>query len=227
MFERTAESLSERLLLQKANLGKYKSAVGATVQEETDVDEDSGNLQYVLEYADLIEANKKVVNRIKDAVYDGDPDDPVSDFPTFPAGAPPFDLKSGIKERFEKRNARWKTAAGYTPEIGIALGIIEASSGSPSPDTLQAASKLRDLGGYQYEADFKKQGMSAMLYQHRIKGTEKWANEKTALSSPVVINVDAPAVEGAAVQLEIRCRLLKGNTPVGEWSPIYTLTVNP
>lgn len=227
MFPKTSEALLERLLLQKANIGTYKLAVSATVQEQTDITEDSANLQYVLGYADLIEANKKTVTQIKNAVYNGDPDEPISAFPVFPAAAPPFPVRAGIEERFNRRSRRFKTADGYTKEIGIALGIEQPETNTPSPDDLIAAITLKDLGGYQYQGEFLKQGQSAMLIEQRIKGTEKWFEAKTALVSPVTVNVNPPAVEGAAVQLEIRARLMKGNLQVGQWSPIYLLTVNP
>ena len=227
MFPKTAESLLERLQLQKANLPTYKTAVGATVQDDNDITEDGGNLQYIIEYAELIEANKKTVNQIKKTVYEGDPDETISAFPVFPAAAPPFSpMNAGIEERFRKRNARFKTADGYTKEIGIALGIEQPEGNQPSPDSLIAALKLTVSGDYQYEAEFHKHGQSAMLIQQRVKGTEKWTEAKTALASPATVTVEPPANEGAAVQLEIRARLLKGNDPVGQWSPIYPLTVS-
>lgn len=227
MFSRTPEVLLERLLLQQANIGTYKIAVGVTAQEQTDITEDAANLQYIINFADLIEANKRGVFQIKNAVYNGDPDVPVSDFPEFPSAAPPFPLRAGIEARFNKRNARFKTAEGYTKEIGIALGIEQSEGSAPSLGDMTAALKPSDLGGYQYKVEFQKQGQSAMLVQQRKKGAEKWSEAKTALTSPATVTVDEPETEGAAVQLEIRGRLMKGNEQIGQWSPIYTVTVNP
>lgn len=215
------------LLLQQENLPTYQTEVGASAADITAVTNDAANLQYLLEYTALIEANKKTVNQIKDAVYEGNPDEAVSPFPIFSPAAPPFPLASGIEKRARQRNARFKTAAGYSEEIGKALGIITGAGEAPSTDDLTAALKLTDLGGYQYSMDFRKQGMDAMFTQQRVKGTEKWFDATTALVSPAVVTVDAPATDGAAVQLEIRGRLMKGNQLVGNWSPIYPLTVNP
>ena len=69
--------------------------------------------------------------------------------------------------------------------------------------------------------------MSAMFVQDHLKGTEKWRDAKTILTSPDIVNVEPPATEGAAVQLEVRGRLMNGNQLVGQWSLIYPLTVNP
>lgn len=225
MSTNTPEDLLAASQVMQANLPKYKDAVGATTADITEVNEDTANLENVLEYTEIVEADKKTVYKIKQSLFNGSADEPVAEFPVFPVAAPPFALKAGCLERYNDRKRCFKAAKGYTKAIGIALGI-ESDTLKPAPDSLQAAAKVRDLGGYQFEAEFKKQGMSGMLFQDRVKGTEKWRDAKTALTSPVVIDVDVPSIEGAAVQIEIRCRLLKGNTPVGEWSPIYPLTVN-
>lgn len=224
----TIEKLLNSLQLMKENLPQYQTEVGATAADITQVDEDFANLQAIDDYAEIIEAAKITTNQIKNAVFNGDPNAAIADVPTVAAFAAPFPpMKPGILDRFQKLARRFKTAAGYTKEIGIALGIDEAGGDSISPETLVAELKPADLGGYQLEVSFKKQGMSGMLIQYRVKGTEKWLELKTALQSPVVCDVPPPPVEDAAVQIEIRGRLLDGNTQVGQWSPIYPLTVNP
>ncbi len=119
----TIEKLLAMLLLQKANLPTFQSQVGATNAELQEVSEEAGNLQYMIDLAALIEANKKSITKIKQQVYNGDPDVDVPPFPVFPLIAPPFALVSGTLERANRRNRRYKAAAEYNKEIGMALGI--------------------------------------------------------------------------------------------------------
>jgi hypothetical protein len=55
----------------------------------------AGNLQYLIDYPALIEVNKRTVNKIKQEVFNGETDEPVSAFPAFPAAAPPNPLVAG------------------------------------------------------------------------------------------------------------------------------------
>ena len=213
MKTNTIEKLLNSLQLMDENLPQYQGEVGATADDIKQVGNDLANLQAINDYFELVDAAKITTNQIKNAVFAGDPNAPLANVPAI--------------GRFLKLARRYKAAAGYTKQIGIALGIDDAGGDSVSPDSLVAALSVRDLGNYQLDAVFKKQGMSAMLIQYRQKGTEKWLDLKTALQSPVKADIPPPATEGAAVQIELRARLLDGNQEVGAWSPIYPLTVNP
>jgi hypothetical protein len=212
----------------KEDLPQYQTEIGADTNDIKQVAVDLANLPAVNDYFEPVDAAKITTNQIKNAVFNGDPNAPLAIVPTIGGFTVPFPpMKPGCLDRFQRLARRFKAAAGYTKEIGITLGIDEAGGDSVSSDTLTAALAVRDLGSYQLEASFKKQGMSAMLIQYRPKGTEKWLELKTALQSLVVANVPPPDAEGAALQLEIRARLLDGNQQVGQWSPIYPVTVNP
>lgn len=222
----TPERLLGALTTLEDNLPTYQAEVEATAAEITAVSQDRANLAQSIANGELYEQRKITSTAIKNSVYDGDPSEKIAEYPSSAVDPLPFpEVRQGAKTRYRDLKARYKTADGYTLEIGIALGFEDAPSEAPSLDSLQASAKVRDLGGYQYEGDFLKKGMTGVLFQHRIKGTEKWIDAKTAFGSPVIINVEPPAIEGAAVQIEIRCRLLKGNNLVGQWSPIYPLTV--
>src|SRR3954462_10554828 len=110
----TIEKLLAMLLLQVANLLTYKSQVNATDADIETVGHDAANIQAVVEYADVVEANKKTVNKIKQQLYNGDPDEEISPFPSFAKFNEPFALVAGALERAQKRNRRFKSADGYT-----------------------------------------------------------------------------------------------------------------
>ncbi len=123
----TYQKLIEVLTLQVANLPTYQAAIGATNQELQDVTDALDLLIYLRDYADLMDANKQTVFQIKQAVFNGDKEEPIAAFPVFPPAAPPHTPTADLLGDAQARHRRWKSAAGYTEEIGIALGIEENS----------------------------------------------------------------------------------------------------
>lgn len=224
---RKPEQLLDRLNVEQANIETYKAALGFGAAEIAECTQDRANLVAAMDNQDIAEADKKMVTKVKNDVFDGDENDGLSPYPSFTLTALPFpEMKAGALSRYEKRRARAKLASGYTEQIGIALGYKTAPTEQIADGELVAALKIADLGGYQYRVEFLKQGKSGILVQERLRGSESWAKEKTALQSPFTVSVAPPANEGAPVQIEIRGRLLDGNDQVGQWSPIYPLTVN-
>lgn len=224
---RTAEELLDKLNVEQANIETYKAALGFGSAEIAECTQDRANLVAAMDNQDIVEADKKMVTRVKNDVFDGDENKDLSAYPSFTLTALPFPtMKSGALTRYAKRKARAKLAGGYTEQIGIAMGYVDAPTEPVADAELVAALKVTDLGGYQYEVEFLKQGKKGMLIQERAKGSESWAKEKTALSSPITISLAPPDAAGAPVQIELHGRLLDGNAPVGNWSPIYPLTVN-
>lgn len=228
MYPNSINELLEALTMQEANIATYKNEVGATSADITENLQDRANMAVAVGNAELVETNKQVTNQIKNAVYNAEPTDSIAPYPAFALTPLPFpEVIGGALMRYLERRRRFKAAKGYTKEIGIALGLEKPDANPISPSELTAAAKLKDAGNYQFEAEFKKQGMSGMAFQYRVKGTEKWSGAFNALQSPVLISIEHPSIADTAIQIEIRCRLLQGNNQVGEWSPIYLLTVNP
>ena len=223
----TAERLLEALTVEESNINTYKSQLGFTGNEVNECTQDRANLAVALNNVDVCSADSKSVTKVKNLVYEGSTAVSVEPYPTFAIVALPFPgLKAGSLPRYTNRKQRGKLAAGYTEQIGLAMGYADASPTPVAPDALIAAAKLKDAGNYKFEAEFKKQGMSGMAFQYRLKGIEKWGGAFNAIQSPVLISVEPPATEGDVVQIEVRCHLLQGNDLVGQWSPIYPLTVS-
>ena len=228
MDTNTAEKLLEALTVEKANINTYKGQLGFVGSEVTECEQDHANLSVALDNVDISAADSKGVTKVKNLVFDGETTESVEPYPPFAITPLPFPaVKAGSRPRYANRKQRGKLAPGYTEQIGLAMGYEDAPPTPVSPTELVAAAKFKDLGNYQFEAVFAKQGMSGMAFQYRVKGTEKWGGAVNAIQSPVSITVEPPATEGDVVQIEIRCRLLQGNEQIGQWSPIYPLTVNP
>ncbi|CAN5310289.1 hypothetical protein BH10ACI1_BH10ACI1_16480 [soil metagenome] len=226
MYPETDEEFLEALTLQETHIDQYKSDVGASDEDIRENNQDRANTAASMANQVLADAIKLAATQIKNAVRNGSPLDPVSAYPADTIAALPFPtVPAGAETRYNERRRRYKSAKGYTKEIGIALGLEKPAQARIQSELLTAAATLKDLGNYQAQGEFKKQGMNGMAFQWRVKGTEKWSNAINALQSPVVFGITEPATEGAAVQIEVRCRLLQGNTQVGNWSPIYLLTI--
>ncbi len=227
MQTNTAERLLEALTVEAANISTYETQLGFSRTEVDECNQDKANLEVTLDNTDVARAGSKGTTAIKDAYYNGNPAETIEPYPSMALTVLPFpSAKAGALSRYNNRKGRAKLAAGYTREIGIAMGYEDAPSEPVSPDSLQGSLKsYKDLGDYEFEAAFAKQGMSGLLIQYRVKGTERWFDIKTALSSPVTVRVTPPGTDGAALEIEIRVRLLDGNTQVGSWSPIYPLTL--
>jgi hypothetical protein len=224
---RTYDELVNCLVLQNANLPTYKTQVGAGDADIEAVAEELANLQYLDEYAATTDAKKKTVFEIKQAVFNGDPDDGVSPFPVFAAAAPPFALVAGCLERAQKRNARFKTADGYTKEIGIALGI-DGDSQSISPDSVKPTLEVTPAqSGYEAAIVVGKRG-NATMYKvlGRRMNSETWnvLDSGTGKGGSVTIT---PTTPGLPEKMQLKIQLYKNNEPYGQQSDPVDATFNP
>lgn len=225
----TIDKLIDCLQLQVANLPTYQVAVGATVGDVNAVLDAHANLEYIRDYADLIDANKKAVTQIKQAVYNGDINDTISAFPVFPAGDFPSAAVAGELERAQIRNRRFKLGPGYTEEIGVALGI----AGSPQtidPGTIIPTIEVTaSQSDYLFSIVVTNRGQSDMWDVQTSKvGANQWSTAKssTGKSTDVTMPPNDPEAPGP-YQIQIRVRLKRNGSNYGQLSPIAQVTVNP
>ncbi len=227
MLINTFEKLLAMLLLQVANLLTYKSQVGASDADIEEVTHDAANLQAVAEYAAITEANKKTVNKIKQQLYNGEPDEAISPFPAFTKFIPPFDLTAGALERAQKRNRRFKAADGYSKEIGIALGIEDVSDARP-PETVKPSFEAFPAQmGYEAAIVISNRGKSDMWKALGQKGDSQKRSELasgTGKSGDIKIT---PTEEGKPERMLVMIQLYKANEPYGQPSDPQYITFNP
>lgn len=230
IFLNTIDRLIECLALQVANLPTYQAAVGASAADITAVTEALANLEYIRDYSDLIDANKKTVFQIKALIFNGDPDETVPAFPVFPAGGLPETPLAGELERANIRNRRFKLGPAYNEEIGTALGIESSGSGSipigpggitPTLELHPAASggMFACIVGNRGESD-------AWRIEILRTGGSTWQNVSTytGKSADVTITLTNPA---QPEQIQVRVQLRKNNENYGNVSTATTITVNP
>jgi hypothetical protein len=220
----TFEKLLTMALLQKQHLETYKNEVGATAAEITSVTQAAENLQYLKDYLITVEADKMSVTQIKNAVYDGEQ---VSAFAGFPAFSPPHPLVAGLKEDFQKRNARYKLADGYTREIGILLGIVE-NTPSISPDSVKPTfESFPAQMGYSAGLVVANRGKSTMWKPLGQKaGSTKWFELGSNTGKAGNVEIE-PTTPGQPERLLVMIQLYKNNEPYGQPSDPQYVTFNP
>jgi hypothetical protein len=223
----TVDRLITTLSLQKTNLPTYQLQVGATNADIAAVSSELDDLQYIVNFADLIDADKQTVTKIKNAMFSGNPDEPLSPFPVFPIGALPNGVGAGLRELAYRRNRRFKAAAGYTKEIGIALGI-ESEARELVPDSVKPSMQLFAAQSfYTFSVVIANRGASDMWDVMILrKGANGWSKAASATGKSIDVTV-TPASAGEPEQMQVRVQLKKNNANYGQPSDIAYVTVNP
>lgn len=220
------DGLIAKLTLQKSNIGTYTSDVGATLIEVEDITNDLANLEYAEEYSDIVDENKKTCTQIKQALFNGDENIPVAAYPPFPVGELPEEAKAGAYQRFMARGARWKTAAGWTPEIGTALGY-DGPAPKPIPGTVKPdIQAFAAASNAHFSLVVSGRGEANMwdVYILRKGGTWTKIDTKSGKSADIYVTLTTP---GEAEQIQVRVQLIKSNEEYGQVSdPVY-VTLNP
>ena len=224
----TPEQLLAKLEIQEENINTYRSQVDATDQDIMEISRDKTILQFVVERAIVVEAGKKTTNAIKDHVFDGDANIPVASYPNLPNGAPPEALVGGCLGRFKERNRRFKASKGYTREIGIALGIVDETKSSVSPDSVKPTLEASAASsGYLVGVLIGNRAESSMW-----KISARRANSETPaeISSGTGKSADitiSPTTNGQPEKIELFVQLYKNNQPYGQRSDSVYVTVSP
>lgn len=231
----TIEKLRTCLQLQKGNIGTYQTEVGATAQDVTDINDQLGIINSLIEHCELYDANKKTAFGVKDQCYRGDENEPVAAVPTTPAFVPPAALVSGILHITNSRNRRFREGPAFDEEIGVALGILTVGptaptnpgSVTPTVELFPAASgaMFSCVVGNRVDSD------SWIVQIMRTGGAGGgggggWQNlgTFTGKSADVTITLTNP---GQPEQIQVRIQLRKSNADYGNVSPALTVTVNP
>lgn len=156
--------------------------------------------------------------------------DPLAEVPSTPTqpaeGPPPAEPAVGIEKFTRKWAAQIKKSAIYAPADGEAMGIAAPESEGRQPEDMKPTFKAVTREAFQVGVTFKKQGMSAVRFEYRHKGSGTWLPAGVLLASPGSFTV-APAVPGEAEQIEVRAIFMQGNENVGLWSAIEVVYVGP
>lgn len=223
------EQLIDRLQLQVANLSTYQATLGLSNQLVDDVGTDLDAMNYMRDYSEIIEANKKTVFAIKQAVYNGDPDIPTSPFPLFPAANPPVNPpQTGVLTRDQDRARIIKASPNYTNEIGVALGLVGAQQ-AIDPNTVTPTIEVSAAQtGNLFSIVVSNRGTSDMWDVQIAKvGTITYSVAKSATGKSTDVIVPPDAENPVPRQFLVRVQLKKANANYGQLSNIVLVTINP
>ncbi len=163
----------------------------------------------------------------RDAHFMGDPNAPVGPLPgtttpTAPVGVPPA---LGIVTRIRGAVKRIKGSPGYTPTIGEALRIV-ASTPPVDPNTAKPPLRARPLTMFQAELRWKRGSFSGVLVQSQRDGEADWA-ELGVKTGTTFVDERAPQQAGKPEVRRYRQVYVKNDEPVGLWSDVVSVTVQP
>lgn len=220
------DELIGKLTTQKANIGTYGPEVGATLPEIADITNDLENLEEAGEISEVVDDNKKVCTQIKQALFNGDENVPIPEYPVFPVAVLPQPAKAGALQRFIDRGKRWKTSNGWTPEIGTALGY-DGPAPKPVPGTVKPSIEaFAAAANAMFSLVVSNRGEAPMWDVYILRKGGNWTKVDTASGKSADIHV-ALTTPGEAEQIQVRVQLRKNNEDYGQLSdPVY-VTLNP
>lgn len=190
------------------------------------LDKDNLWLQYWVQAKFAAKAQEKQLGDYVDLIANGETGAPQPDLPQWALPPnPPANIAPGFRKKIRSLARQIKANPIYTPADGALLGIVSPEEGGRNPEDTTPELKLRSVSNYGVEVDFRKYGLDAVRIEIRHKaGT--WQLAAILTNSPGIFNV-IPTTPGDAEQIEVRAVFLVKNQPFGNYSPIYTVVIQP
>lgn len=193
----------------------------------TQIGLDNTWVQYWVEARNSAKQQEKQLSDYFTEIVRGDlgapqPTQPIWELPSNP---PPF-VSPGINKRIREIAASIKAQKSiYTRADGELLGIVTPEEAGFNEMEFTPEVRLRSLSNYAVEADFRKYGLDALRIEYRHKNGN-WQLAAILTSSPGVFNV-VPTTFGNAEQIEVRAVFVVKNQIFGNYSPSYTIVIQP
>lgn len=227
----TPERLFDKLTVEKANVNTYKTQLGFGAPEIDENEQDHANLGTAIENVPIATDGKESVTEVKNAVFNGDGNESVNPYPSFTLTALPFpNVKAGALSRYENRKKRAKLASGYTEQIGIAMGYVDAVGEHVSPDSVQLVIETAHpaASGYGFALIVSNRvDADSWQVKYRVKGGgETLHNLDTATGKSAEFTVP-PLTPGQPMQIEVIVQGRKNNQNYGQPSDPKAVTLNP
>jgi len=219
--------LLEHLYKQTQSINQYKNEAGADGAEITELDNDYGNMNAIMDFCPLAEEYKTTAFGIKRTLIRGKIGEPVGDMMNAPAFTPPAALNAGIAERSRERDGRWKRAKTMTEAARIALDLLDTPN-NVSPETTKPTFEAHPAQmGYEVALVVAHRGKSNMwkVLAQKANST-KWFELATMTGKSGNISIE-PSVEGQPERLLLMIQLYKNNEPYGQPSDPQYVSFNP
>ncbi|HQU85237.1 MAG TPA: hypothetical protein PKY59_19005 [Pyrinomonadaceae bacterium] len=179
----------------------------------------------IYQKSEQINASKSDLSAWLDAILNGKPRGELAPAaPVFPTISVPEGAFIGILEEFREIVNHFKNHLNYTENIGLDL-MIEGEDREPQNFNETAPTlKVSAKNDTDVEISFKRGDAELLEVVYRKAGTETWMFADKTTNSPLVHKPQF-TTPGQAEKFEYRAIYLVKNERVGQWSPIYTVTL--
>lgn len=143
--------------------------------------------------------------------------------PAIPATTVPVDAFIGIMDEFREMMNFFKANAAYTVAAGDNLMIVAPAAEEVNPDDATPALEASVEGSGEVKVVYTRGEFSGLELQWRKAGETVWQAADKSTETVILFepeNVTAPA------NIEVRGIYLLKNRRVGNWSPVYSVTIS-
>jgi hypothetical protein len=204
----------------------YQAPFGLTAAEIAAVQDDHVWMAWSVLQVEVFknELSQRVV--FKDNIIDGPAGSLAEPVPSvgFQQTPAPRVVPPGIVPRLRALLQRLKQHPAYTESIGEDLGIIPGPTGART--VLKPMGEALALPHGQVKVNFVKNGFPGVLVECQQAGDTDWTVLGLRVRSGCVVD-HPPAEPGQPQRLHFRLRYSDGDTPMGDYSDLFTVTTMP
>ena len=147
---------------------------------------------------------------------------PNTSMPAQPAVAPPL---PGLLTRFRAFGKRVKGSPNYTPSIGQSLRLVGSAAASDDANA-KPRSKVRALPMFKSELKWPRLGFSGARTRSQRDGEPDWTDHGIKTGTTFVD--DRPPTEPGKPELRRYQQIyVRNDVPVGQWSDVVEVTLQP
>ncbi len=205
------------------NLPTFLATLGLTPADQTLATDMANSMSYIVLRNNAVPGFAQSWTKLRDQVRSGIGGNVLQPFPAPPdVSTPPATMLIDVEGQYRGLTSRIKSATGYTPGIGEALGI-EAPKEVPDFNTYKPVFTL-ELAALQVLIKWKKlQSQGINIYKKIDSGS--WFKLDFD-GTPNYLDKSALPPAGATQQWSYRLRYVKGDEEIGEFSIDMTIQVS-
>jgi hypothetical protein len=205
----------------------YAVALGFPVTDVDAVADDNAAFQIIATLALAVASYEKSMTAYRKQILEGDIGTPGGEIPPVPAYPVTLPIPaSGLFERLDNLVKRIRLSATYTPEIGAALGIVPSVPDAVPPDDWKPDPSLRASAGNVVMVDYVRGQATGIEIQYMLDNSGDWVS--AGRFTKTTANLQIPQSPGNLPRyVQVRARYLLGDTAVGQYSDIDSISTIP
>ena len=206
---------------------EFATELGFTAADITKVSEWNATVQFLADAQKSSDTNAEGFRKFRENTLFGEKGDPKPIFPSTALPAPPAVFSERIILELVKLVDDIEDSDKYTTDLGAQLGILPIKPDPISPDDWATVLTLRrTLPDMELEIDFVKGEGDGIKLEYQYIGEDDWNSLGNFIKRPARVKIPQ-RTPNAPESVRLRGRLLKGNTPVGQYSESLNATAQP